>query len=67
MAKKDNSDFDMTMAAYDDGAKVCELVGQVILDRIQNDCKELELGLYRDDGLGITRDLSGQEAERLRQ
>ena len=65
-AKKDNSDFDVTMGAYD-GAEVCELVGLFLLNRIQNDCKELELGLYRDDGLGITRDLPSQEAERLRQ
>ena len=63
-AKKDNSDFDLAMGAYD-GAEMCKLIGLFLLDRIQNDCKELELGMYRDDGLGITRDLSSQEAERL--
>ena len=63
--KKDNSSFDVTMGSYD-GAEVCELVGLFILDRIKRECPGLELGLYRDDGLGTTRNLSGPQTERLR-
>ena len=65
-AKKDNRDFDVTMGAYD-GAEVCELVGLFLLDKVKKECKELELGLYRDDGLGTTANLTGKLAERLRQ
>ena len=63
--KKDNPSFDVTMGSYD-GAEVCELVGLYILDRIKVECPEIELGLYRDDGLGITENLSGRDTENLR-
>ena len=63
--KKDNPSFDVTMGSFD-GAEVCELVGLYILDRIKVECPEIELGLYRDDGLGITENLSGRETENLR-
>jgi len=64
-SKRDNPDFDVTMGAYD-GAEVCELVGLFLLDRVKKECQELGLGLYRDDGLGITRNLPGPDMERLR-
>ena len=64
--KKDNPSFDVTMGSYD-GAEVCELVGLYILDKISNECPEIELGLYRDDGLGITKNMSGRSTEKLRQ
>ena len=53
------------MGSYD-GAEVCELVGLFILDKVKRECSEFELGLYRDDGLGITRNLNGPQTERLR-
>ena len=64
--KKDNPSFDVTMGSYD-GAEVCELVGLYILDKIKVECPDIELGLYRDDGLGITKNLSGRATEKLRQ
>ena len=51
--KKDNPEFNVTMGSYD-GAEVCELVGLFLLEKIRKECAGLELGLYRDDGLGIT-------------
>ena len=65
LVKNDNPSFDVTMGSYD-GAEVCELVGLYILDRIKVECPEIELGLYRDDGLGITKNLSGRDTENLR-
>jgi len=53
------------MGSYD-GAEVCELVGLFLLNKVKSECKEVELGLYRDDGLGITRGLSGPQTERIR-
>ena len=63
--KKNNPEFDVTMGSYD-GAEVCELVGLFLLDTIKKECPGLELGLYRDDGLGVTRNLSGPQSEQLR-
>ena len=63
--KKDNPEFDVTMGSYD-GAEVCELVGLFLLEKIRKECAGLELGLYRDDGLGITRNLSGPQSDRLK-
>ena len=63
--KKNNPEFDVTMGAYD-GAEVCELVGLFLLNKIKKECAGLELGLYRDDGLGVTRNLPGPQLEKLR-
>ena len=52
--KKDNPSFDVTMGSYD-GAEVCELVGLYILDKIKVECPDIELGLYRDDGISVIR------------
>ena len=47
--------FDVTMGSYD-GAESCELVGTYLLhnikERFGNACN---FGLYRDDGLGVTK------------
>ena len=42
------------------------MVGLLLLDKIRKECAGLELGLYRDDGLGITRNLSGPQSDRLK-
>ena len=49
-----------------DGAEVCELVGLYILDKLSNVTDKNNIGLYRDDGLGILNNLSGPEMERTR-
>jgi len=63
--KKNNPHFDVTMGSYD-GAEICEIVGLYLLNVVKDKCKDIELGLYRDDGLGITRNLSGPQTERLK-
>ena len=52
-----NPHFDVGMGSYD-GAEVCELVGLYLLDEIVKadiGLKKENLGLYRDDGLGVSR------------
>ena len=46
-----------------DGAEVCDLVGLYLLIGLKRKFENLDLGLYRDDGLGIYNDLPGPEAE----
>ena len=43
--------FDVTMGSYD-GAESCELVGLFILSKLKT--IGVDLGLYRDDGLGYS-------------
>ena len=64
--KKDgNEDFDVPMGCYD-GAEVCELVGSFILTKLSSIVKKVEIGLYRDDGLGVLRNMSGPQQERIK-
>ena len=55
--------FDVTMGSFD-GAEACELIGTYMLHQIS---KELgySIGLYRDDGLGVTAE-KPQKAEALK-
>ena len=48
--KKGNSAFNVGMGSLD-GAECCELVGLFLLSKLQN--LNVNLGLYRDDGLGV--------------
>jgi hypothetical protein len=62
--KKNNaSDFDVPMGSYD-GAEVCELVGAFLLSKLGDVVDKKDLGLYRDDGLGVMRNIGGPEVER---
>ena len=63
--KKQGSMFDVTMGSYD-GAEVCELVGLYILYLISQEIDGIDVGLYRDDGLAITRNTIGPEIDRTR-
>ena len=49
--KKGNTTFDETMGSYD-GAETYELVGSFLLSQLQD--LNINVGLYRDDGLAIT-------------
>ena len=66
--KKKNGLFDVTMGAPD-GAEICELVGLLILYEIRQrqQFKDLEFGLYRDDGLAVHRQTSGRTLDQIRQ
>ena len=63
--KKSGTDnFDVPMGYYD-GAEICELVGSFILEQLKTIVLDKKLvGLYRDDGLGVFRKMSGPETER---
>ena len=63
--RKKSGLFDITMGAYH-GAEVCELVGLLILKQMRTKF-DINFGLYRDDGLGVHRRMSGSEQEELKQ
>ena len=63
--KKQSGLFDVTMGAYD-GAEVCELVGTYMLSIISDKYNKKDFGLYRDDGLGVVKNKSGPEAEKIK-
>ena len=51
--KKDgNEDFGAPMVCYD-GAETCELVGSFILNQLGSVIDKNDIGLSRDDGIGI--------------
>ena len=49
-----------------DGTEVCELVGSLILTKLCNVLQRENVGLYRDDGLAIVKQMPGPELERKR-
>jgi len=52
--QKRNTDtlFDVTVGSYD-RAETCELVGNYILSQLKEIPYNMEIGLYRDDGLAV--------------
>ena len=60
--KSGNKDFDVPMGCFD-GARVSEIVGTYILSRIINLINKKQIGLDRDDGLGVLRNLLGSEMD----
>ena len=48
--------FDVAMGSYD-GAEVCELVGLLILNKLAKETDKDMVGLYRDDGLAVMRNM----------
>ena len=55
--KKENGSFDVTLGAYD-GAKVCELIGIYMLYLIGKKYDSKNIGLFRDDGLTLFKNVS---------
>ena len=54
------------MGSYD-GAELCELVGLFLLNEITNKRKIItNVGLYRDDGLGVIENGTGREMDKTR-
>ena len=49
--KKNNPTFDVGMGSFD-SAECCDLVGLFLLSKLSN--LNINLGLYRDDGLGVS-------------
>ena len=64
--KKESSNlFDVTMGSYD-GAEVCELVGAFILNELASKYDAASIGLYRDDGLAVFKNVTGRDADKTR-
>ena len=64
MWQKKNTDlFDVTMGSFD-GAETCELVGSFLLSQLKEKLGD-NMGLYRDDGLGVT-EKSPRETEKIK-
>ena len=64
--RKGDKNFDVPMG-WLDGAEVCDLTGLYILSKIKTVFEnQNDIGLYRDDGLGILRNLSGPQIESVR-
>ena len=62
--KKDgNEDFDVPMGCYN-RAEIGELVGSFILNQLGPVIDKNDIGLYRDDSLGIFRGISKPMTER---
>ena len=62
--KKKGQKFDVAMSSYD-SVEVAELDGLYNLNGLKKFIPQQNIGLYRDDRLGVT-DWSGPDAERLR-
>ena len=60
--KDDKDDFHVPMG-YDE-TEVCELVGTYLLNQLKVVIAKENMGLYRDNGLDIFKDMSGPEVER---
>ena len=60
--KKGTDLFDVTMG-YFDGAEVCELVGAFALSTLSEKLSRGDVGLYKDDGLGVFWDVSGHNGD----
>lgn len=63
--KNGSGSFDVTMGSYD-GAETCEIVGLFILSMLIKELGKSQVGLYRDDGLVVVRNLNGQQTDRIR-
>ena len=64
--KSRNEHFDVPMGCYD-GAEVCELGGLFILNKLTSIVNKSDIGLYRDDGLGIFYNVSKPEIQRKKE
>ena len=63
--KKDSGLFDVTMGAYD-GAEVCGLVRTFLLYKLSLKYNKNNIGIYRDDGLAIFKNISGPKSEKVK-
>ena len=64
--KRGNSPmFNVAMGSYD-GAEVCELVGLYILHKLTSAYPNGNIGLYRDDGLAVFKNMSARSLDKMR-
>ena len=63
--RKNANLFDVAMGTYD-GAEVCKLVGLFLLNNLANKFDKNSVGLYRDDGLALFKNINGHQADKIR-
>ena len=63
--KKDGDLFDVTMGSFD-GAEVCEVTGLYLFHQLKSKFPGIDMGLYRDDGLGRYENLPGPASDKIR-
>jgi len=61
----DSPMFDVTMGCYD-GAEFCELVGLNILHKLSSAYPDGSIGLYRDDGLAVFKNVNARSGDKAR-
>ena len=65
LKKFGNEDFDVPMGCFD-GVEICELMSLFILTKLYDVLQRENVGLYRDDGLAIVKQMPGPKLERKR-
>ena len=65
LKKFGNEDFDVPMGCFD-GVEICELMSLFILTKLYDVLQRENVGLYRDDGLAIVKQMPDPELERKR-
>ena len=53
------------MGAYH-GAEICEIVGLFLLNNLANKLEKNSVGLYRDDGLALFKNINDHRADKIR-
>ena len=57
--------FYVTMGAFH-RTQVCEAVGNFLLYQLSKNYSKKDIGLYRDDGLAMSKNVSGSKAEKIK-
>ena len=65
MAKENTNLFDVAMGAYE-GTEVCEFVALFLLNNVANKFDKNSVGLCRDDGLALFKNINGHHADKIR-
>ena len=62
--KKNTNPFYVAIGAYD-GAEVCEIVGLFPLSNLGNKFDKNSVGLYRDNGLALFKNINGHRTDEM--
>ena len=62
--KKNTNLFYVALGAYDE-AEVCEIVSLFLLNNLANKFDKNSVGLYREDGLALFKNINGHRANKI--
>ena len=62
--KEHDSSFGVKMGSYND-TELCELIGIYIQPLLESSLEKNQMGLYRDDGLIILRNINNQQTDKI--